>query len=92
MFFLDEKVVYPGHGVAKITRIVEKRVGGQKLRFYELSFLNKDMTVLVPTENIMQAGLRGLSTIKNIKDIVQMRCVPSKKDIHELTSSKWHKR
>ena len=92
MFFLDEKVVYPGHGVAKISRIVEKEVSGKGVKFYELSFLNKDMTILIPTQTIAQTGIRGLSSVKSIKDMLQMLSVPSKKGIQELTSDKWNKR
>ena len=92
MFFLDEKVVYPGHGVAKISRIVEKRVGGKSVKFYELSFLNKDMTILIPIDTIQQTGIRGLSSVKSIKDMLQMLSVPSKKGIQELTSANWNKR
>lgn len=92
MFFLHEKVVYPGHGVAKISRIVEKKVGGNNVKFFELSFLNKDMTILIPTETIVQTGIRGLSSVKNIKDMFQMLSVPSKRGIQELTSANWNKR
>ena len=43
MFSQGEKVVYPGHGVARVCRVVEKNVGGQVSGFFELRFLNKDM-------------------------------------------------
>lgn len=92
MFFLHEKVVYPGHGVAKINRIVEKKVSGKTVQFFELSFLNKDMTILIPTETIAQTGIRGLSTVKHIRDMFQMLSVPSNKGIQELTSANWNKR
>lgn len=92
MFFLNEKVVYPGHGVAQISRIVEKSMGNHQVKFYELSFLNKDMTILIPTQTIAQTGIRGLSSVKGIKDMLQMLSVPSKKGIQELTSVNWNKR
>ena len=44
MFRLYDKVVYPGYGVAKINRIFSKIIGGKDASFYELIFLNKDMT------------------------------------------------
>jgi len=92
MFFLNEKVVYPGHGVAKISRIIEKKVSGKDVKFYELAFLNKDMTILIPMQTIAQTGIRGLSSVKNIKDMLQMLSIPSKKGIQELTSANWNKR
>ena len=46
MFSIGDKVVYPGHGVAQISRIVEKIVAGNVSHFFELTFINKDMTIL----------------------------------------------
>lgn len=92
MFLVNEKVVYPGHGVALISQIVEKNVAGHKVIFYELSFLNKDMTILVPVDNLIAAGIRKLSTEQKVHDIVTMLAQPSKKDIHELTGGNWNKR
>ena len=66
MFTCLENVVYPGHGVARIKRIVEKNVGGVLTVFYELAFLNKDVTVLVPRESALQVGLRQLSSTDNV--------------------------
>jgi len=34
MFTLNEKVVYPGHGVARIVRIIEKKVAGKSAQFF----------------------------------------------------------
>lgn len=92
MFSVNEKVVYPGHGVASVSRIVEKNVAGHKVLFYELTFLNKDMTILVPVDNLISAGIRKLSSEQKIHDIFNMLAQPAKKDIHELTSNNWNKR
>lgn len=93
MFSLYEKVVYPGHGVAQIQRIVEKNIAGSLTLFYELTFLNKDVTVLVPIHNAQAVGIRPLSTKENIRDIFQLLSKPSKK-VHnyEFTASNWNKR
>lgn len=92
MFSLDDKVVYPGHGVAKVNRVVEKRVAGHPVKFFELSFLNKDMTILIPIGNVESAGIRKLSSSKNINDVFQLLSKPNKRGINELTSSNWNKR
>jgi RNA polymerase-interacting CarD/CdnL/TRCF family regulator len=39
MFLLEQKVVYPGHGVAIVARIFEKTFGQSMTVFYELQFL-----------------------------------------------------
>lgn len=50
------------------------------------------MTVLVPVDNLISAGIRKLSSEQKIHDIFSMLAQPTKKDIHELTSSNWNKR
>lgn len=92
MFALYEKVVYPGHGVAIINNIIEKNMGGAVLIFYELKFINKGMTILVPTTNLSSVGLRRLSSAESINDILKMLSEPVKKVSFEITASNWNKR
>jgi CarD family transcriptional regulator len=90
-FCVDEKIVYPGHGVAKINRIVEKQVAGSRARFYELKFLNKDMTILVPTHNLSSVGIRRLSSTEHITDIFKTLVQPSQR-ISQESATNWNKR
>lgn len=93
MFCLNEKVVYPGHGVAKINRLITKEISNQKVNFYELVFLNKDVTILVPTNNSQIIGLRALSNqvdIKNAFDRLKMSLNKSNKS--ESAILNWNKR
>lgn len=93
MFSLNEKIVYPGHGVAKVNRIIEKMIIGQKATFYELTFLNKDVTVLVPTDNSDSVGIRPLSSTEHIKEIFNLLAEePRKISQYEFTASNWNKR
>lgn len=92
MFKLNEKVVYPGHGVAKISRIVEKRVGGNVTCFFELEFLNKEMTILVPMHSMTSVGIRKLSSHDNINAMFKLLSEPAVKLNYELTASNWNKR
>ncbi len=93
MFGLHDKVVYPGHGVAKVNRIVEKIVAGRLASFYELKFLNKDMTVLIPIENTEGIGLRPLSSTNRIDNIFKILAQPAKKiKQYELLANNWNKR
>ena len=91
MFTLNEKVVYPGHGVAKVNRIIEKIISNKITTFYELTFIHKDMTVLVPTENLPSAGIRKVSSHENIEDVFKLLAEPSKKG-NDLVVSNWNKR
>jgi CarD family transcriptional regulator len=92
MFALNEKVVYPGHGVARISRIIDKKVGNVTISFYELKFLNKEMTILVPTHNFLSVGLRQLSSNKIIDDMLDLLSQPIGREYQELTASNWNKR
>ena len=92
MFVLDDKVVYPGHGVAKISRIFEKSISGSTTLFFELKFINKDMTILVPVENFEMVGVRKLSSPESINDIFKMLSEPLHITNSESMPSNWNKR
>lgn len=91
MFSLHEKVVYPGHGVAKVNRIIERTIAGKKTNFFELTFLNKEMTILVPVSNIVNVGIRRLSSQKSIADLLDAIAQPCNTP-HEQTMINWNKR
>lgn len=92
-FSLHDRVVYPGHGVARISKIIEQTVGGNRASFYELSFLNKDATVFVPVHNSSAVGLRSLSSTAHIADALKIIAMPARKLHHyEFSASSWNKR
>jgi len=93
MFSLQQKVVYPGHGVAQISRIFEKKFGTMKSLFCELKFLKKDMTVMVPMDRAHEVGIRALSSSEHIVTMLAALTVPARKiDQQELTASNWNRR
>lgn len=92
MFTLNEKVVYPGHGVAQVSRIIKKQVAGNLVSFFELKFLNKDMTILVPLHNAEQVGIRKLCSDKNVCDIFKMLSEPSSGAYLDSAAMNWNKR
>jgi CarD family transcriptional regulator len=93
VFAVQDRVVYPGHGVAKINRVVEKEVGTLKVHFYELKFLSKDMTVLVPMTNLASVGIRKLSSRDYIDSIFSLLAQPNHYvSTQELMASNWNKR
>ena len=92
MFARNEKVVYPGHGVAVISCVIEKKIAGRSLQFFELRFLNKDMTILVPTENATAVGIRHLSSAEYIKDIFKLLAQPVMAKQLDAAVSNWNKR
>jgi CarD family transcriptional regulator len=62
-------VVYPAFGVAKLSREVVKKIDFVEIYFYELNFINKDVKILIPRENINSVGLRNLSSKEEIEDV-----------------------
>ena len=93
MFCLNEKVVYPGHGVANVNKLVKKMVAGQEAAFYELVFLSKDASVLVPMNNAEAIGIRQLSSEQYIQEMFKVLALPARQlNYYEFTASNWNKR
>lgn len=93
MFLLNEKVIYPGYGVAIINRLVERLIVNKTTKFFELKFSNKDMTVLVPEDRLESIGIRKLSNLKELDAMFEFLWLFSKSDIiTEHNASTWNKR
>ena len=72
--------------------IIEKKIAGRILQFFELRFLNKDMTILVPTDNAIAVGIRPLSSTEYINDIFKVLAQPVIAKQLEAAVSNWNKR
>lgn len=59
-------VVYPTHGVGKVTGVEEREIAGQKLQLFVVSFEKERMILRVPIEKVKDSGLRKLSNRKII--------------------------
>lgn len=94
MFKQDDKVVYPGYGVAVVEDIQEKTVGGDTILFFKLSFLYKDMTILVPSYNIKTIGIRYPSDNATIDlAIKELENKPERQlESIDFTPSGWNRR
>lgn len=92
MFNLNDRVVYSGHGVAKINRIIKKIVGDKVTAFYELKFINKEMTILVPTSCHGQNSLRPLTSQEKIDDVFEFLAQPTKKRRVDGALGNWKQR
>ncbi len=60
-FKTGEHIVYPSHGVGRITSIEEQEVAGFKLELFVISFEKDKMTLRVPVPKIATVGMRKLS-------------------------------
>ena len=61
-FKTSDHVVYPTHGVGKITRIEEQEVAGTRLELFVINFEKDKMTLRVPTLKAKAVGMRKLSS------------------------------
>lgn len=93
MFSLNEKVVYPAYGVAIISREISKEVNGKFLDFFELKFVTKDITILIPKSGMALAGLRPLSSPETIKEGMKVFFESLEEDFLEnLSIISWNRR
>src|SRR5215472_14672819 len=65
-FSTGDHVVYPTHGVGKITSIESQEIVGQKLRLLVIQFDKDRMTLRVPVMKAKTSGLRRLCTKKEM--------------------------
>lgn len=92
MFLVEEKVVYPGYGVAIINKLVQRLIAGKKTNFYELKFFDKDMAVLIPEDRIEAAGIRRLSTQNDLRSMFKILNEPFESQKYEVGINNWNRR
>ncbi|HEY5048166.1 MAG TPA: CarD family transcriptional regulator [Rhizomicrobium sp.] len=60
-FKTNDHVVYPTHGVGRITNVEEQEVAGIRLELFVITFDKDKMTLRVPTAKAKAVGMRKLS-------------------------------
>ena len=61
-FSPNDYVVYPAHGVGKITAIEDQEVAGFSLQLFVITFAKDKMTLKVPTDKAIEIGMRPLAS------------------------------
>jgi len=64
LFKPGDFVVYPTHGVGKVTSVEIQEIVGHKLKLFVISFETERMTLRVPVSKATTSGLRKLSSCK----------------------------
>jgi CarD family transcriptional regulator len=75
-FRTGESIVYPSHGVGKITNIEEQEVAGISMELFVINFEKDKMTLRVPIAKAGSVGMRKLAdpaTVKKAIETVQGR-------------------
>ena len=70
-FDVGDYVVYPKHGVGKVTEIQNTEIAGTSLDLYVLRFEKERMTLRVPVGKADSVGMRKLSSDKTMKDALE---------------------
>jgi CarD family transcriptional regulator len=70
-FKTGEHIVYPSHGVGRITSIEEQEVAGFKLELFVIHFEKDKMTLRVPVPKIVSVGMRKLSEPTIVKKALE---------------------
>ncbi len=70
-FDVGDYVVYPKHGVGRVTEIQNEEIAGMQLELYVLRFEKERMTLRVPTNKVDAIGMRKLSSDKTLKEAMQ---------------------
>jgi CarD family transcriptional regulator len=60
-FKVGDSVVYPAHGVGRVSGVETQEVAGMALEVYVITFDHEKMTLRVPTKKAVSAGLRSLA-------------------------------
>lgn len=70
-FDIGQNVVYPAHGVGRITGIEVQTVAGMELEVYVVSFDQDKMILRVPTNRAEASGMRALAGGKLVDDALK---------------------
>ena len=69
-FAKGDYVVYPTHGVGKVTGIEKREVAGFNLQLFVIMFDSEKMTLRVPIEKVADSGLRKISSKDKMQAVV----------------------
>nr|WP_321439307.1 CarD family transcriptional regulator [uncultured Hyphomonas sp.] len=70
-FGVGQSVVYPAHGVGKITGVEKQTVAGMDLEVYVVAFDQDKMILRVPTNRAEASGMRALAGSKLVDDALK---------------------
>ena len=71
-FKINDLIVYPAHGVGRVTQIEEQEIAGIKLELYIVDFEKEKLRLKVPTGRAEQKGMRRLSDKGQIEQALKV--------------------
>ena len=88
MFSEGDMAVYPAHGVGLIEAIETQTIGGIDQSFYVMRILDNDMTIMIPTANCANVGLRAIISVDEVTKVID---ILKERDV-KITSQTWNRR
>lgn len=88
MFTEGDMAVYPAHGVGRIQAIETQTVGGVDQLFYVMKILDNNMTIMIPTTNSDNVGLRAIISREEVDKVIE---ILKERDI-KISSQTWNRR
>ena len=88
MFAQGDMAVYPAHGVGVIEAIETQTIGGVDQTFYVMKILDNDMTIMIPTANCKNVGLRSIISSEEVDKVLG---ILMERDI-KISSQTWNRR
>ncbi|MBW2603921.1 MAG: CarD family transcriptional regulator [Deltaproteobacteria bacterium] len=88
-FRVGDLAVYPAHGVGRINSIETRIVNGEEHDFYMMRIIENEMTIMIPTWNVEQVGLRDVIDKKEIAKIYE---VMRKRERSPSETQTWNRR
>jgi CarD family transcriptional regulator len=88
VFSEGDMAVYPAHGVGLIESIEKQNVAGVDQNFYVMKILNNDMTIMIPTANSENVGLRAIISDDEVPKVID---ILKERDI-KVTTQTWNRR
>ncbi len=71
-FVVGEKAYYPVYGVAEVSGVEEKEMGGHKITVYVLKIVESGLKIIVPKNKAESIGLRKLIDNEEVGEIFQL--------------------
>lgn len=89
MFAIGDLAVYPAHGVGIIEKVEKQEISGRSQDFYVMRILDNDMTIMIPTSNVDNVGLRELI---GREDLPKLYSILKERENHNTDNQSWNRR
>lgn len=87
MYQIGDKIAHPMHGAGVIDSIVENKINGVVRSYYVLKLPMGGMTVMIPTENSVEIGVRDIVCADEADELIQ-----SMAEIEVDMTQNWNRR